>query len=73
MDTTLIKSELKALIQSFAKDPEKNSISLDLDNSTSYEENPTSIAKKLFNATEGYKSPIKSIKRITDLDTQLSK
>ena len=44
-----------------------------LDNSISDEENPTSIAKKLFDAIEECKSPIKSINRITDLDTQLSK
>ena len=31
------------------------------------------IAKKLFDNIEEYKSPIKSINRVTDLDTQLSK
>ena len=73
LDTTLIKFELKALILGFAKGPEKNSISLDLDNSISDEENPNSIAKKLFDAIKECKSPIKSINSITDLDTQLSK
>ena len=34
---------------------------------------PTSIAKKLFDAIEECQSPIKSINRVTDLDTQLSK
>ena len=73
MDTTLIKSELKALILCFAKAPEKNSISLYLDNSVSDQENPTSIAKKLFDVVEECKNPIKSFNRVTDLDTQLSK
>ena len=62
-----MKSELKALILHFAKVPEKNSISLDFANSTSDEENPTSIAKKLFDAIEEYKSPTKSINRVSDL------
>ena len=57
-DTTFKKSKLKALILRFVKGPEKNSISLDLDNSISDEENPTSIAKKLFIAIEECKSPI---------------
>ena len=35
--------------------------------------NPTSITKKLFDAIEKCKSPIKSIKSVTNLDTQLSK
>ena len=61
MDTTLIKSELKALILRFAKGPDKNSISLDLDNSISNV------------VIEECKSPIKSNNRLTDLDTQLSK
>ena len=52
LDTPLIKSELKALILRFVKGPEKNSISLELDNSITEEENPTSIAKKLFDAIE---------------------
>ena len=39
--------------------------------SISDEENPTSIVKKLFDAIEECKSPIKSINRITDLDNQL--
>ena len=60
LDRTLIKCELKALILQFAKGPGKNSISLELDNSIS-DENPFSIAKKLFDATEECKSPIKSI------------
>ena len=47
-----------------------NSTTLDRDNSISDEENP---AKKLFNAIEECKSSIKSINRVTDLDTQLSK
>ena len=69
MDTTLIKSLLKALIQRFTKGPEKKKIiyvSLQFSNSISGEENPTSIAKKFFDA-------IKECKRVTDLDTQLSK
>ena len=43
----------------------KNSVSLDLDNSTSDQENPTSIAIKLFDPIEECK-----INRVTDLDTQ---
>ena len=74
MDTTLTKSELKALILRFAKGTEKKfHITWRLDNSISDEGNPTSIAKKLFDAIEEGKSHIKSINRITDLDTQLSK
>ena len=73
LNTTLIKSQLKALILRFAKFPEKKSISLDLGNSVSYEENRTSITKQLFDAIEECKSPIKSINWITDLDTQLFK
>ena len=57
LDTILIKSELKALILQFAKDPEKES---DLGNSISGEENPISIVKMLFDATEECQSPIKS-------------
>ena len=60
-------------IMRFAIGPEKNSISTDRDNSISFEENPTSITKKLFDAIEECKSPIKSINRITDYNTQLSK
>ena len=48
-------------------------MSLDLDNSISDEKNPTSIAKKFFDANEKRKSLIKSINRVTNLDTQLSK
>ena len=45
-----------------------------LDNSISDEKNPTSIAKKkLLDAIEECKNPIKSINKVTDLDTQLSK
>ena len=51
----------------------KKIYSLDLDNSISDEQNPTSIAKKLFDAIEKYKSPIKSINRVIDLDIQMSK
>ena len=47
-------------------------ITLQLDNSISDEENPTSIVKKLLDATEECKSSIKSINRINNLDTQLS-
>ena len=72
MDTTLIKSELKVLNLRFANGLEKKSISLDLDNSISDEENTTSIAKKLFHAVEECRSPIKLINRITDLDTQMT-
>ena len=73
MDTTLIKFELNALILRFAKYSEKKSESLDLDNSIWDEKNPTSIAKKLFDAIEECKSLIKSINMVTDLDTWLSK
>ena len=66
LDTTLIKYELNALILRFAKGPEQNSISLDLDNSISN-------AKNLFGAFEECKSTIKTINRVTDLDSQLSK
>ena len=52
----------------FAKGPEKM-----LYHSISDEENPTSIVKKLFDAIEECKSPIKSINRVTELDNQLSK
>ena len=52
---------------------QKNSISLDLNNSISDEEKPTFIAKKLFDAIAECKSPIKSINRVTTLDTQLCK
>ena len=51
----------------------KNFTSLEFDNSISDKENPTSIGKQLFDAIEEWKSPIKSINRVTDLDTQLSK
>ena len=44
---------------------------LNLDNSISDEKNPTSITKKLFDAIEECKSPIKY--RITNLDIKLSK
>ena len=65
---------MKALNLRFAKVPKKNSISFDLVNSIpDKEKNPTLIAKKLFDAIEKCKSPIKSINRVTDLDTQLSK
>ena len=57
MYTTLIKFELKALIRHFSKDAEKEYLSLYLDNST----------------IEECKNTIKSISRVTDLDTQLSK
>ena len=69
VDTTLIKSKLEAFILPFVKGREKNSISLDLDNSVLDEKKPTSIAKKLFDAIEECKSPIKSINRLTNLDT----
>ena len=52
---------------------EKNSTSLDFDNNILDEENPTSIAKKFLGAIEECKSPIKSIDKVTDLDTQLFK
>ena len=55
------------------KVPKKNSVSLDLDNSIQDEEKPSCTARKLFDAIEECKSPIKSINRVTDLDTQLSK
>ena len=42
---TVIKSELKAIILRFVNGAEKNFLSVDLDNSISDEENPTSIAK----------------------------
>ena len=42
-------------------------------NIISDKENPTSIAKKLFDVTEECRSSIKSINRFTGLDTQLSK
>ena len=45
---------------------------MSLDNSTSDEENLTSIAKKLFDAIKECESAIKSINRVTDLDPQLS-
>ena len=73
MYTTLIKSVLKALILCLEKGPEKNSILLDLNKSISDKEKSTSIAKKLFDAIEECQSPIKSINRVTDLNTQLSK
>ena len=57
----------------FAKGPEKSSISLNFDNSIADEKNPTSIAKKFFDAIEECKSPIKSINRFTDLYIQLYK
>ena len=66
LNSTLIKSELMALILHYA-------MLLDLDNSISDEKNPTSIAKKLFDVIEECKSPIKSINRVAYLDTQLSK
>ena len=50
-----------------------NDVSLHLDNSISDEKIPTFFAQKLFDAIEEGKSPIKSINRFTDLDTQLSK
>ena len=49
-----------------------NSISLDIDSCISDEQNSISIARKLFDAIEECKSSIKSIKRITNLNTQLS-
>ena len=52
------------LIKSKLKVLKENSISLYLDNSISNEKNPTFITKKLF---------AKSINRVTDLYTQLSK
>ena len=78
MNATLIKFELKALILCFAKADVKISMSLDIDNSISDEKNPTYIAKligakDLFDVIEEYKSPIKSVNRVTDLDTPLSK
>ena len=71
MDTTLIRIQIEGINPPFCKRSWKNYISLD--NSISDEDNVTSIAKKLFDALEECKSPIKSIKRITDLDTQLTK
>ena len=62
LDTIL----MKALILRFSKGPEKNSISLHRIS----DHIPT--AKKLFDDTEGCRSPIKSINKVTDLDTQLS-
>ena len=56
LDTTLIKSELKH------QSKKKNS--LDLDNSISDEDNPTSIAKKLFDAIKECQSPINSINTV---------
>ena len=70
LDTTLIKSELKALILCFVS-WRNFYIIRRLDNNISDEENPTSIARKL--SIEECKSPIKSTNRVTDLDTQLSK
>ena len=68
MGTTLIKSELKALILRFEKAPEKKFyITRRLDNSISDKKNPTSIAKKLFDAIEECKSLKKSINRVTQL------
>ena len=73
MDSTLIKSKLKAFILCFVKGSEKKfHITRRLNNSISHEEHPTFIAKKLFDAIEKSKSPLKSINRVTDLDTRLS-
>ena len=73
LNTSLIKSELMVLILRFGKGPEENSLSFHLDNSIFDGKNPSSIAKKLLDAIEVCNSPIKSINRVTDLDTQLSK
>ena len=62
MDTSLIKSELKALMlrdQSLQKVLKTNCISLDLDNSIADEEDPISIDKKLFHVIEECKGPMK--------------
>ena len=59
MDTTLIKPELKTLNLRLVRGSGENFISIALDNSISDEENPASIAKRLFDAIEECKSPIK--------------
>ena len=68
LDIILLKIWIKGINPAFCKMSwEKFYITL------SHEENPTSIAKKLLDAIEECKIPIKSINRVTDLNTQLSK
>ena len=67
--TSIIGSQMRERLQNGS---EKNSMLLDFNNRISDEENPTSIAKMLFQSIEECKSLIKSISRVTDLDTQLS-